>query len=378
MHFRLSQPVLRRRKYFQGRSIRGGDVKDVAWLAPDGREMNDEAWNADFVRSLGMLLSGNAIEEVDERGEPIVGDTLLVLLNAHTDEVPFTLPALDARSAVAAGRSTRSIRDAPSAAFKPGGQLSAAGPVGRRLQGHAAAARAAPRRRRRAQRRAAPSRRRADAAEPDTGAPSTLDDRPADAAADATPAPRADDDPLWYKDAIIYQAHVKSFFDSNNDGIGDFPGLTQKLDYLQGLGITCLWLLPFFPSPLKDDGYDIADYLNVHPSYGTLDDFKAFVARGARAAHQGAHRAGRQPHLRPASVVPARAAGAAGIARARVLRLERHRQEVSRDADHLQRYREVELDLRSGRRSSTTGTASSRISPISTTTTRPSSTRSST
>jgi maltose alpha-D-glucosyltransferase/alpha-amylase len=90
------------------------------------------------------------------------------------------------------------------------------------------------------------------------------------------------DDPLWYKDAVIYEVHVKSFFDSNNDGIGDFQGLTQKLDYLQGLGVTCLWLLPFFPSPLKDDGYDIADYLNVHPSYGTLGDFKAFV----RAAHE--------------------------------------------------------------------------------------------
>ena len=74
--------MLRRRKYFQGRSIRGGGIKDIAWLAPDGREMTDEAWNADFVRSLGMLLSGNAIEEVDERGEPIIGDTLLVLLNA--------------------------------------------------------------------------------------------------------------------------------------------------------------------------------------------------------------------------------------------------------------------------------------------------------
>ena len=92
------------------------------------------------------------------------------------------------------------------------------------------------------------------------------------------------EDPLWYKDAVIYQAHVKSFFDSNNDGIGDFPGLTQKLDYLQGLGITCLWLLPFFPSPLKDDGYDIADYRSVHPSYGTLDDFKAFVG-AAHARH---------------------------------------------------------------------------------------------
>ena len=98
---------------------------------------------------------------------------------------------------------------------------------------------------------------------------------PVDAVTPAASA--AEDDPLWYKDAVIYQAHVKSFFDSNNDGIGDFRGVTQKLDYLQGLGITCLWLLPFFPSPLKDDGYDIADYRNVHPSYGTLDDFKAFV-----------------------------------------------------------------------------------------------------
>ena len=89
-----------------------------------------------------------------------------------------------------------------------------------------------------------------------------------------TSAPSAEyDDPLWYKDAIIYQAHVKSFFDSNNDGIGDFGGLTQKLDYLQGLGVTCVWLLPFFPSPLKDDGYDISDYRSVHPSYGTLEDF---------------------------------------------------------------------------------------------------------
>jgi maltose alpha-D-glucosyltransferase / alpha-amylase len=85
------------------------------------------------------------------------------------------------------------------------------------------------------------------------------------------------DDPLWYKDTIIYETHVKAFYDSNNDGIGDFRGLTLKLDYLQELGVTCIWLLPFFPSPLRDDGYDIADYRNVHPSYGTLDDFRAFL-----------------------------------------------------------------------------------------------------
>src|SRR5580698_4918589 len=84
-------------------------------------------------------------------------------------------------------------------------------------------------------------------------------------------------DPLWYKDAILYELHVKAFADSNNDGIGDFVGLMQKLDYLQELGVTCLWLLPFFPSPLRDDGYDISDYTSVHPSYGTLDDFRAFL-----------------------------------------------------------------------------------------------------
>ena len=85
------------------------------------------------------------------------------------------------------------------------------------------------------------------------------------------------DDPLWYKDAIIYEVHVRAFADSNGDGIGDFRGLASKLDYIQDLGVTALWLLPFYPSPLRDDGYDIADYENVHPSYGTLDDFRRFL-----------------------------------------------------------------------------------------------------
>jgi maltose alpha-D-glucosyltransferase/alpha-amylase len=89
------------------------------------------------------------------------------------------------------------------------------------------------------------------------------------------------EDNLWYKDAVIYQMHVRTFCDSNGDGIGDFVGLTQRLDYLQELGTNTIWLLPFYPSPLRDDGYDIADYTTVHPSYGTLDDFKAFLT----AAH---------------------------------------------------------------------------------------------
>jgi len=93
---------------------------------------------------------------------------------------------------------------------------------------------------------------------------------------------RGEEDPLWYKDAIVYEVPVKSFFDANNDGIGDFSGLIEKLDYLHGLGVTCLWLLPCFPSPLKDDGYDISNYTDVHPSYGTIDDFKRLLA----AAHE--------------------------------------------------------------------------------------------
>jgi maltose alpha-D-glucosyltransferase/alpha-amylase len=84
-------------------------------------------------------------------------------------------------------------------------------------------------------------------------------------------------DPLWYKDAVFYQLHVKSFADSNGDGIGDFPGLTSRLDHLASLGVDCLWLQPMYPSPFKDDGYDISNYTDIHPSYGTLNDFQRFL-----------------------------------------------------------------------------------------------------
>jgi len=90
------------------------------------------------------------------------------------------------------------------------------------------------------------------------------------------------DDPLWYKDAVLYEAHVRAFCDSDGDGTGDFRGLAQKLEYLRDLGINTLWLLPFYPSPLKDDGYDISDYTGVHPSYGNLEDFKLLLEQ----AHQ--------------------------------------------------------------------------------------------
>ncbi len=91
-----------------------------------------------------------------------------------------------------------------------------------------------------------------------------------------------EDDPLWYKDAVIYEVHVKAFSDSNGDGIGDLQGLTDKLDYLQDLGVTALWVLPFFPSPQKDDGYDTADYTSVHPAYGNVRDFQTLL----REAHR--------------------------------------------------------------------------------------------
>jgi maltose alpha-D-glucosyltransferase / alpha-amylase len=87
---------------------------------------------------------------------------------------------------------------------------------------------------------------------------------------------------MWYRDAVIYQTHVKCFFDATNDGIGDFRGLAYKLDYLESLGVTCIALEPFFPSPLRNDGYDIADFNDVHPSYGNLTLFGSFIS----AAHE--------------------------------------------------------------------------------------------
>ncbi|MEO7218511.1 MAG: alpha-amylase family protein, partial [Gemmatimonadaceae bacterium] len=89
-------------------------------------------------------------------------------------------------------------------------------------------------------------------------------------------------DPLWYRDAIIYHLHVKTFYDANGDGYGDFAGLMQKLDYIQSLGVTCIWLLPFYPSPLRDDGYDISSYEAINPTFGTLDDFKHFLSEAHR------------------------------------------------------------------------------------------------
>ena len=91
----------------------------------------------------------------------------------------------------------------------------------------------------------------------------------------------SDGDPLWYKDAVFYELHVRAFRDGNDDGIGDFIGLTSQLGHMKELGVDCLWLLPFFRSPLRDDGYDVADYRAIHPDYGTMADFDRFL----EAAH---------------------------------------------------------------------------------------------
>jgi maltose alpha-D-glucosyltransferase/alpha-amylase len=96
------------------------------------------------------------------------------------------------------------------------------------------------------------------------------------------PAPAAEADPLWYKKAVIYELHIRAFADSNADGIGDLRGLIDKLPYIQDLGANCLWILPMYPSPLRDDGYDIADYFSIHPDYGTLQDFERFVSEAHR------------------------------------------------------------------------------------------------
>ena len=172
-------------------------------------------------------------------------------------------------------------------------------------------------------------------------------------------------DPLWYKDAIIYEIHVRAFADSNNDGIGDFPGPHVRLDYLQDLGVTCLWLLPFFPSPLRDDGYDIADYVDVNPSYGTLNDFKLFLDAAHTARHAGDDRARHQPHLRPAPVVQGRPPRAARLAGPRNVRLVRDRPEATKaSASSLPTPRNP-TGRGTTRPRPSTGIASSRTSPTS-------------
>ncbi len=171
---------------------------------------------------------------------------------------------------------------------------------------------------------------------------------PATAALSAPVDATAVDPAHWYKDAIVYQLHIKAFFDSNDDGVGDFRGLTEKLDYIKDLGVNTIWLLPFYPSPLRDDGYDVADYRNVHPFYGTRADFQHFV----REAHRRDlrvitelivnHTSDQHPWFQAARRAPK------GSRKRELLRVERRPEPVQRHADHLHRHREVELGV--GRR----------------------------
>ena len=129
--------------------------------------------------------------------------------------------------------------------------------------------------------------------------------------------------PLWFKDAVIYQLHVKTFQDSDGDGIGDFRGLLQRLDYFAELGVTALWLLPFYPSPLRDDGYDIADYYFGQSELRHDRGFPHAPRRGACPRAAGDHGAGAESHLRSKPVVSTGPARARGFAGAGLLRLER-------------------------------------------------------
>ena len=176
---------------------------------------------------------------------------------------------------------------------------------------------------------------------------------------------------LWYKDAVIYQLHVKAFFDSNDDGIGDFRGLTSKLDYIQDLGVNAIWLLPFYPSPLKDDGYDIADYHNVHPQYGTRRGLQARSC--ARRSAAGCkvitelvinHTSDQHPWFQAAR---ARAAGLAASATTTSGATPTRSTRARASSSPTPRRR---TGPGTRWRSSTTGTASSATSPTSTSTTR--------
>ena len=169
-------------------------------------------------------------------------------------------------------------------------------------------------------------------------------------------------DRLWFKRAVFYEIHIRGFADGNDDGTGDLRGLTEKLDYLQWLGIDCIWLLPMYPSPLRDGGYDIADFYSIHPDYGTVEDFRTLID----AAHERGIRVIADLVMNHTSsdhpVVPGGALRSE-IAQARLVRLVGHRHPLPRGADHLHRHRESRTGRGTRSPASTTGTASSRTSP---------------
>ena len=175
--------------------------------------------------------------------------------------------------------------------------------------------------------------------------------------------------PTWYKDAIVYELRVRSFYDSNGDGVGDFLGAAAKLDYLQDLGVTAIWLLPFYPSPLRDDGYDIADYTDVHPDCGTLADFDLLLEeahqRGLRIITELVlnHTSDQHPWFRRARRAPAGSGSATSTSGMTPPSATRRRASSSRTSR-----RRTGPGIRWP--APTTGTASTRISRISTSRTR--------
>ena len=152
-------------------------------------------------------------------------------------------------------------------------------------------------------------------------------------------------DPLWYKDAVFYELHARSFYDSDNNGKGDFAGMAMRLDYVRDLGVDCIWVQPFYPSPLLDDGYDISDFTGIHPDFGTLEDFRRLV--------EAAHERGLKVlvdfimnHCSDAHAWFQEARHDRDSAEAGLLRLVRRSDPIRRRPDHLHRYPAVELDVR--------------------------------
>ena len=171
---------------------------------------------------------------------------------------------------------------------------------------------------------------------------------------------------LWYKNAVIYCLSVGTYMDANGDGIGDFQGLMRRLDYLQGLGVTAVWLMPFQNSPGRDDGYDISDYYSVDPRLRHARRFRRVHPRGQAARHPRADRSRRQPHLRTASVVSGSAARSEFANIATGMSGRRRNPPDAGQGHGVSRRAEVDLDAGSGRASSGTSTASTNFSPTST------------
>ena len=162
---------------------------------------------------------------------------------------------------------------------------------------------------------------------------------------------------LWYKNAIIYCLSVGTYMDANGDGIGDFAGLMRRLDYLHGLGVTAIWLMPFQTSPCKDDGYDVADYYNVDPRYGTLGDFVEFTHGAQAARHSRADRSGGEPHFERASMVQ----GGAARSELEISRLVRVVEEEAAAREHrhgFSRRAEDDVDATTAKRRRITSIAS--------------------